>query len=219
MDTWATSSLTPQIAGHWSPAGPVSDGELYAQVFPMSLRPQAHDIIRTWAFYTIVKSLHHFGVLPWREVAISGWGIAGEGMGKISKSRGGGPISPLEAIERYSSDAVRYWAASTGLGKDAVISEDKMQVGARLVNKLWNVARFTQPFLLEPTTPAQDPLPRPIPPALSPADRWILSRTQRLIRRATEYLLVYDYAAAKSEAEVYVLTSSGRVAIEKLGKP
>ncbi len=204
MDTWATSSLTPQIAGHWSPAGPASDGELYAQVFPMSLRSQAHDIIRTWAFYTIVKSLHHFGVLPWREVAISGWGIAGEGMGKISKSRGGGPISPLEAIEHYSSDAVRYWAASTGLGKDAVISEDKMQVGARLVTKLWNVARFAQPFLLEPTTPAQDPLPRPIPPALSPADRWILSRTQRLIQRATEYLLGYDYAAAKSEAESFL---------------
>ena len=204
MDTWATSSLTPQIAGQWSPITPGSGGELYDQVFPMSLRPQAHDIIRTWAFYTIAKSLLHFGVLPWREVAISGWGIAGEGMGKISKSRGGGPIPPLEAIKRYSSDAVRYWAASTGLGKDAVISEDKMQVGARLVNKLWNVARFVQPFLLEQSASAQDALSRAIPPALSPADRWILSKTQRLVRRSTEYLSGNDYAAAKSEAESFL---------------
>jgi valyl-tRNA synthetase len=202
MDTWATSSLTPQIAGQWSPVTPSSGGELYDQVFPMSLRPQAHDIIRTWAFYTITKSLLHFGVLPWREVAISGWGIAGEGMGKISKSRGGGPIPPLEAIERYSSDAVRYWAASTGLGKDAVISEDKMQVGARLVNKLWNVARFVEPFLDD--QPAQDACSCPIPQALSPADRWILAKTQRLVRRATGYLLGSDYAAAKSEAESFL---------------
>ena len=203
MDTWATSSLTPQIVGRWSPTSPVSGDELYAQVFPMSLRPQAHDIIRTWAFYTIVKSLHHFGALPWRDVAISGWGIAGEGMGKISKSRGGGPVPPLEAIERHSSDAVRYWAASTGLGKDAVISEEKMQVGARLAHKLWNVARFAEPFLAGSGVPAEAPLLCPMPPGLSPADRWILSRTQQLVRRATEFLRAYDYAAAKSETESF----------------
>ncbi|MGD8245286.1 MAG: valine--tRNA ligase, partial [Anaerolineae bacterium] len=116
MDTWATSSLTPQIVGGW-----LEDRGLYARVFPMSLRPQAHEIIRTWAFYTIAKSHYHFGVLPWSDVAISGWGLAPEGSSKISKSRGGGPMPPLEMIERYSADAVRYWAASTGLGKDAVI--------------------------------------------------------------------------------------------------
>jgi valyl-tRNA synthetase len=95
MDTWATSSLTPQIVGRW-----LVDEELYQQVFPMSLRPQAHEIIRTWAFYTIAKSHFHFGALPWKETAISGWGLAPEGVGKISKSRGGGPVPPMEMIER-----------------------------------------------------------------------------------------------------------------------
>ena len=128
----------------------------------MSLRPQAHDIIRTWAFYTIVKSHYHFGALPWKDVAISGWGIAGEGMGKISKSRGGGPMAPMEMIERYSADAVRYWAASTGLGKDAVISEEKIQLGAKLVTKLWNVARFASVSLEITSSPARCPCyPRP----------------------------------------------------------
>lgn len=162
----------------------------------MSLRPQAHEIIRTWAFYTIVKSHHHFGVVPWQNVLISGWGLAGEGMGKISKSRGGGPMAPLEMIERYSADAVRYWAASTGPGKDSIISEEKIQVGVKLVTKLWNVARFGERFVEGYRPPLE-------PPALSPADRWILSRIQRLILRATELFRAYDYAAAKSEMESF----------------
>jgi valyl-tRNA synthetase len=195
MDTWATSSLTPQIVGQWQPGAQGQTQGLYEQVFPFSLRPQAHEIIRTWAFYTIVKSLYHFDSLPWENVFISGWGIAGEGMGKISKSRGGGPMPPLEMIERYSADAVRYWAASTGPGKDALISEQKIELGARLVNKLWNVARFSARFL-EGYTPPAGP-----PPGLTPADRWILARAQQLIRRATALLLEYEYAAAKSEIE------------------
>ncbi|MBN1579233.1 MAG: valine--tRNA ligase [Anaerolineae bacterium] len=194
MDTWATSSLSPQIAGRW-----LQDPGLYEQVTPMSLRPQAHDIIRTWAFYTIVKSLHHFGTIPWKDVAISGWGIAGPGMAKISKSRGGGPVPPLEMIEQYSADAVRYWAASTGLGKDAVISEEKIQLGHKLGNKLWNVARFSARFL-------EDDGPASKPPALSPADRWILSRTQQLVQQTTRFMKAYDYAAAKSETEAFFWT-------------
>jgi valyl-tRNA synthetase len=191
MDTWATSSLSPQIIGRW-----LTDKQLYEHVFPFSLRPQAHEIIRTWAFYTIVKSYHHFGRLPWKEVAISGWGLAAEGAGKISKSRGGGPMSPVEMIEKYSADAVRYWAASTGFGKDSTISEEKIQTGAKLVTKLWNVARFSQRFLEGYQLPAERP-------ALSPTDRWVLSRTQRLIRRVTDLFRNYDYAAAKSEIESF----------------
>ena len=103
MDTWATSSMSPQIVGRW-----FAEPELYARVSPFSLRPQAHEIIRTWAFDTIVKSLHHFGTLPWQTVAISGWGLAATGSAKISKSKGGGPMAPLEMIERNSADAVRY---------------------------------------------------------------------------------------------------------------
>jgi valyl-tRNA synthetase len=105
-------------------------------------------------------------------------------------------MSPLEMIEGYSADAVRYWAASTGLGKDAIISEEKVHIGAKLVTKLWNVARFSQRFLAEYAPPAE--LPR-----LSPADRWILARLQRLVARVTELWRGYDYAAAKSETETF----------------
>jgi valyl-tRNA synthetase len=194
MDTWATSSLSPQIVGQY-----FDDQALYQQVFPFTLRPQAHEIIRTWAFYTILQSYHHFGALPWSNVAISGWGLAGEGMGKISKSRGGGsdaPMAPLEMIEKYSADAVRYWAASTGFGKDSIISEEKIATGAKLVTKLWNVAKFAERFL-------QGDLPRTAPENLLPTDRWLLSRAQRLITRVTALFEAYDYAAAKSEIEAF----------------
>jgi valyl-tRNA synthetase len=191
MDTWATSSLSPQIVGQY-----FDDRELYEQVFPFTLRPQAHEIIRTWAFYTILQSHHHCGALPWSNVAISGWGLAGEGMGKISKSRGGGPMAPLEMIEKYSADAVRYWAASTGFGKDSVISEEKIATGAKLATKLWNVAKFSERFLDGelPTMASED---------LLPTDRWLLSRAQRVIARATALFEAYDYAAAKSEIETF----------------
>ena len=195
MDTWGTSSLSPQIVGGW-----LSDPTLYERVFPFSLRPQAHEIIRTWAFYTIAKSHHHFGQLPWTDVLISGWGIAGEGMKKISKSRGGGPLAPLEMIERYSADALRYWAASTGPGKDAVISEEKIKIGAKLITKLWNTALFSERFL-DAYLPPSDP------PALSPADRWVLSSAQKLVLRCSELMENYDYAAAKAEVEVFFWSS------------
>src|SRR5262249_28617487 len=149
---------------------------------------------RTWAFDTIVKSLSHGDTLPWRTIAISGWGLAPEGMGKISKSRGGGPIAPNEMIARYSADAARYWAASTSLGKDSVISEEKIAEGLKLATKLWKVAKFSERFLKGYQPPAE-------PPELSPADRWMLSRTQRLIARTTELLRGYDHAAAKAEVE------------------
>jgi valyl-tRNA synthetase len=196
FDTWATSSMSPQIVGQWLARASGQSNGLYDQVFPFALRPQAHEIIRTWAFYTVVKSYFHFGRLPWKEVLISGWGIAGEGMGKISKSRGGGPMAPMEMINHYSADALRYWAASAGTGRDAIISEERIQMGTRLVTKLWNVARFSERFL-EGFTPAA------APPALTPADRWLLSRLQRLVRRATEAFDNYDYAVAKNETESF----------------
>jgi valyl-tRNA synthetase len=191
MDTWATSSMTPQIVGRF-----LADNDFHNIVYPMSLRPQAHEIIRTWAFYTMVKSQHHFNVVPWKAAAISGWALAPRGSIKISKSRGGGPSTPEEMIKRYSADAVRYWAASTGLGKDTIISEEKIQAGAKLVTKLWNVARFSEPLL-------RDFHPQSTRPPLSPIDRWILSRTQSTIRSATEAFQNYDYATAKSTSEAY----------------
>lgn len=189
MDTWATSSVSPQIAGRL-----LTDPALYARVFPFSLRAQAHDIIRTWAFDTIVKSQYHFGQTPWRAALISGWGLAAEGAGKISKSRGGGPMPPMEVVAKYSADAARYWAASTGLGKDATISEEKIQAGAKLVTKLWNVTRFAERFLEGFQSPPERPL-------LSTADRWILSCSQRLIGQATASFEAYDYMGAKNATE------------------
>ncbi len=189
MDTWATSSLSPQIVSGWQ-----DDPGLFGQVFPFSMRPQAHEIIRTWAFYTIVKSAYHLGKLPWSHVFISGWGLAGEGMGKISKSRGGGPLPPMEMIQRTSADAVRYWAASTGPGKDSIINEEKIQAGSRLVTKLWNVARFGEPFIA-----AIDGQTNPGP--FTPADQWIRARLDQVIQRCTHALDDYDYTGAKNEAE------------------
>ncbi|MEJ2598038.1 MAG: valine--tRNA ligase [Anaerolineales bacterium] len=204
FDTWATSSLTPQIVGRWLEPGPTEDGaSLFRRVFPFSLRPQAHEIIRTWTFYTIVKSYYHLGQLPWHAVLISGWGLAGEGMGKISKSRGGGPMTPLAMLERHSADALRYWAASTAAGKDALISEDKIRMGSKLVTKLWNVARFCERFLQDYRPPTGQ-LAKSLP--FTPADRWILARLQHLIRRATTSMENYDYASAKSEVETFFWT-------------
>lgn len=193
LDTWATSSLTPQIVGKWQ-----TNPKLYDRVFPFSMRSQAHEIIRTWAFYTITKSHYHFNSIPWKNALISGWGIAGEGMGKISKSRGDSKLEPLDIINLYSADAVRYWAASTGPGKDAIISEEKIQIGSKLVTKLWNVARFSCPFISEflanPTKEIPD---------LSAADVWVLSKLQGLIHRVTELFKMYDYASAKAETETF----------------
>ncbi len=189
MDTWATSSVSPQIAAGW-----LKDPARFDRLFPMTLRPQASEIIRTWAFYSIVKSYYHFGCLPWSDALISGWGLAGEGMGKISKSKGGGPMPPMEMIERYSADAVRYWAASTSPGKDSIISEEKIQMGAKLVTKLWNVARFAEPFLQEKDGPAEAM-------RYSPADRWILASLDQLIERVTGHFENYEYSLAKAEIE------------------
>jgi valyl-tRNA synthetase len=189
MDTWATSSTTPQIAGRW-----LAEPALYRQVFPMNLRPQAHDIIRTWAFYTIVKSLYHFDQLPWRAVAISGHGLSPTGT-KISKSRGNSQVDPLATMARYSADAVRYWAAGAGFGRDSWVSEEQFKIGQKLVTKLWNVFRFSLTFL-------QDYEPEAQPPAgLRPADQWVLARLQQTIKQATSYFEAYDFAKAKAAAE------------------
>ena len=192
MDTWATSSLSPQIVGRWLP-----EPALFARVFPMALRPQAHEIIRTWAFYTIVRAHYHNGQIPWANVAISGWGLAPEGTQKLSKSRGGGPIGAMEALDRYSADAVRFWAAGAALGRDTVISEERILAGGRWANKLWNAARFAERFLGGYTPP------NGAPDGLTTADRWLLARLAQIITAATAAFDVYDYATARGEIEAF----------------
>ena len=189
MDTWATSSVTPQIAGRW-----LAEPDLYQQVFPMQLRPQAHDIIRTWAFYTIVKSLYHFDQLPWTTVAISGHGLSPVGT-KLSKSRHNAQATPIETMERYSADAVRYWAAGAGFGRDSWISDEQFKIGQKLATKLWHVFRFSMNFLHDYAPPPGRPV------RLTPTDRWALARLERTIQQATGHFEAYDFARVLSEVE------------------
>ena len=135
MDTWATSSLTPQIAGGW-----VDDEDLFARVFPYDLRPQGPEIIRTWLFATVLRSHQEHGVLPWAHATINGW-ILDPDRKKMSKSTGN-TLEPADFVARFGADGFRYWSCRSGLGVDTAVDEGQMRVGRRLATKLLNVARF-----------------------------------------------------------------------------
>jgi valyl-tRNA synthetase len=190
LDTWGTSSMTPQIAGRW-----LDEPKLFKKVYPMSIRPQAHDIIRTWAFYTIVKSIYHENKVPWADIAISGHGLSPEG-DKVSKSRGNVSDDPKEMMDAYSADAVRYWAASSKLGEDSIINEDKIASGHKLVNKLWNVTSFSYQFLENYKLPKTTP-------TLLPVDKWVLSKLNRLIPEVTKDFEEYNHSSAKNRIEEF----------------
>jgi len=186
MDTWATSSLTPQINARW--------GEKNERkgLMPMSLRPQAHDIIRTWAFYTITKAYLHSNDIPWGDVMISGHALNPSGE-KMSKSKGNVAGDPLLALERYSADELRYWSCSSKLGSDVLFSEEVLGDGRRLVTKLWNAVKFAASRLED-----YDP---EIRPDLKPFDRWILSRFTIAVEKATYGMQKYEYSVAMDRAE------------------
>ena len=131
-----TSSCTPLMIARWP-----DDPAWFAQHFPASLRPQAHDIIRTWAFYTIVKSLYHTGDIPWRAIMISGHALSA-GREKISKSKGNQQAGTMELIEQESADAMRYWATSIKTGSDTTFNPETVANGRRLMTKLWNASRL-----------------------------------------------------------------------------
>ncbi len=147
MDTWATSSLSPQIAAGWpvrGGEGPGSDAELFEAIFPMDMRPQAHDIIRTWLFATVTRAHFEHGTVPWRNAAISGW-ILDPDRKKMSKSKGNAE-TPEDVVMAHGADAVRYWAASGRLGTDAAYDTGQMKVGRRLAIKVLNASKFALGF-------------------------------------------------------------------------
>jgi valyl-tRNA synthetase len=184
MDTWATSSLTPQVVSRWE-----EDPDLFARVFPMDVRPQAHDIIRTWLFSTMLRAELEQGTLPWRHAAISGW-VLDPDRKKMSKSKGN-VVTPMGLLEEHGSDGVRYWAASGRPGTDTAFDTGQMKVGRRLAIKLLNASKFV--------------LGRPAPTgAVShPLDRGLLTALRELVEDATRALDGYDYARALQISETF----------------
>jgi valyl-tRNA synthetase len=184
MDTWATSSLTPQIVCRWE-----EDSDLFARTFPMDLRPQAHDIIRTWLFDTVLRSHCEHGSLPWKHAALSGW-VLDPDRKKMSKSKGN-VVTPLALLEEHGSDGVRYWAASGRPGTDTAFDTNQMKVGRRLAMKLLNASKFAL-SAAEPKGPISWAV-----------DRAMLRNLAELVDEATEAFEGYDYARALQRTETF----------------
>jgi valyl-tRNA synthetase len=191
MDTWATSSLTPQIASGW-----VDDPDSFKRLFPMNLRPQGHDIIRTWLFATVVRSHLEHDSLPWSDVAISGWILDPERK-KMSKSKGN-VVTPMALLTQYGSDAVRYWACCARPGTDTAFDEGQMRVGRRLAIKILNASRFVLRL-----ASSGDGIEVSADDVSTPLDRAMLARLAALVEEATTAFEGYDYARALERTESF----------------
>ena len=186
MDTWATSSLTPQIAASWE-----LDNDLFNRVFPMDLRPQSHEIIRTWLFSTVVRSHLEENSLPWKNASISGW-ILDPDRKKMSKSKGN-VVTPIDLLEEYGSDAVRYWAAMGRPGTDTAFDTGQMKIGKRLAIKLLNASKFS--LSLNATLNSAD--------VTQAVDHALLNKLAQVVETATTSFDKYDYTRALEVAETF----------------
>ncbi len=187
MDTWNTSSISPYICADLyqkSTKSPFGDNDAF---IPMSMRPQAHDIIRTWAFYTIVKSWMHNRTYPWSSIVISGH-VQTSQKEKISKSQGNTPTAPDALLSRYPADAIRYWTAQGTLGYDSPFSEEQIKNGQRLITKLWNAFRFAQPHIVD--------APSAQPASLGVVNEWILDAAATCFKQYDEYFKRNEFGHA-----------------------
>ena len=187
MDTWATSSLSPQIVGGWG-----DDPDLFAKVFPYDLRPQAHDIIRTWLFYTVLRSHFEHDEVPWANVAISGF-VFDPDRKKLSKSQGNSPEDPEALIASHGADAVRYWAAGGRPGTDIPLDRNQFKIGRRLAIKVLNASRFVLGL--------GDPAAGAVPSA--PLDLALLARLSDVVAEATSSFEAYEYTRALERIEAF----------------
>jgi valyl-tRNA synthetase len=184
MDTWATSSLTPQIICGWP-----DDPDLFARTFPMDLRPQAHDIIRTWLFSSVYRSHVEQGLLPWTNAAISGF-VTDPDRKKMSKSKGN-VVTPLALLEEHGSDAVRYWSACAKPGGDTPFDANQMRIGRRLAIKILNASKFA----LSSSEPRGA--------ITSPVDRAMIRNLAALVAQSTRDLEQYEYSRALHAIEAF----------------
>jgi valyl-tRNA synthetase len=183
FDTWMTSSMTPQLVLGW-------DNKRF-KAFPMTLRPSARDIIRTWEFYTIVKSWYHYKSLPWTNTLISGMVFDPHGH-EMHKSKGNA-VAPQDAVGKYGADSFRYWAVSSTIGSDLWYQEKELEHAQKLLIKLWNVARFVELWKISPNKKSSKNI----------IDSWIISRFSQVIKKYIESFDNYDPVTAKRELEQF----------------
>ncbi|MEJ1920920.1 valine--tRNA ligase [Microbacterium sp. KHB019] len=191
LDTWATSSLTPQLAGGWQ-----RDEELWNLVAPFDVRPQGQDIIRTWLFSTMLRSTLEDARSPWKHASVSGF-IVDPDRKKMSKSKGN-VVTPADILEKHGSDAVRYWAASSRLGVDAAFDPQnptQMKIGRRLAIKILNAAKFVLSF--------------PVPEGAQVThalDASMLTALDGVVAEATKAFDAFDHARALEVTESFFWT-------------
>jgi valyl-tRNA synthetase len=198
MDTWNTSSITPLICFDLFTNGEQSpfDKQAISKFIPMSMRAQAHDIIRTWAFDTMVKTWMHYDVIPWQEIVISGH-VLSSNQEKLSKSKDNSKTSPQMLLEQFPADAIRYWTACANLGYDAAFSEDQIKVGCKLITKLWNAFKFIQ------IQTQMHQIPNDNPGSLGITNEWILTQASICFERYNAYLQKHEFGHALTCVEKF----------------
>jgi len=196
MDTWNCSSLTPQILFNYVYNRSAFQDKKITEFIPMSMRPQAHDIIRTWAFYTIVKSWMHHNSIPWENIVISGHVLSDKNV-KLSKSKDNAKVTPQTLLENYSADAIRYWTASGTLGKDIAFSETQIKIGQKLVTKLWNAFRFISMHLEQLKDPEKQPK------SLGTVNEWILHTASECFSNYNKHLKQNEFNLALQQVETF----------------